>query len=108
MRILLVEDDPELSAILEAGLGERGIQVVRAASFGEGLTRAALGSYDVMILDVNLPGGSGFDLCRRIREREIGTPILMLTARDAVDDRVAGLEAGADDYLIKPFAFREL
>jgi DNA-binding response OmpR family regulator len=79
---------------------------VRAATYGEGRTRAALGSYDVIVLDVMLPGGSGFDLCRAIRDREVGTPILMLTARDAVDDRVSGLEAGADDYLIKPFAFR--
>ena len=108
MRVLLVEDDHELAAILASGLAERGIQVVRAATFDEGRTRAALGSYDVIILDVMLPGGTGFDLCRAVREREIGTPILMLTARDAVDDRVSGLESGADDYLIKPFAFREL
>jgi two-component system copper resistance phosphate regulon response regulator CusR len=94
--------------VLEAGLGEQDVQVVRAATYGDGLTRAALGSYDVIILDVMLPGGSGFDLCREIRARRIGTPILMLTARDTVDDRVRGLDVGADDYLTKPFAFREL
>src|SRR5438445_12230097 len=70
--------------------------------------KALLGTFDVVVLDVMLPGGSGFDLCRELRAREVATPILMLTARDTVDDRVAGLEVGADDYLTKPFAFREL
>ena len=108
MRILLVEDDAELSAVLESGLGEQGFQVVHAGSYGAGRERAVFGSFDVVILDVMLPGGSGFDLCRDLRRRGAGTPILMLTARDALDDRVAGLEVGADDYLTKPFAFREL
>jgi len=108
MRVLLVEDDPELSAIVESGLSEHGFHVAREATFAAGRSRAVLGAYDVIILDVMLPGGSGFDLCRALREREIGTPVLMLTARDAVDDRVMGLDAGADDYLTKPFAFREL
>jgi DNA-binding response OmpR family regulator len=72
------------------------------------LMKAMLGSLDVIVLDVMLPGGNGFDLCRELRAREVGTPILMLTARDTIDDRVAGLEVGADDYLTKPFAFREL
>jgi two-component system copper resistance phosphate regulon response regulator CusR len=74
----------------------------------EARQRAELGQFDVIVLDVMLPDGSGFDLCAWIRARGITTPILMLTARDAVDDRVSGLESGADDYLIKPFAFREL
>jgi DNA-binding response OmpR family regulator len=108
MRVLLVEDDPELSAIIESGLDEHGFQVVREATLEGGLLRAVLAAYDVIILDVMLPGGSGFDLCRSLRERGVGTPVLMLTARDAVDDRVRGLDAGADDYLTKPFAFREL
>ncbi|HEX6537416.1 MAG TPA: response regulator transcription factor [Gemmatimonadaceae bacterium] len=108
MRILLVEDDAELAAILVEGLAELANQVVWARDFAEGKSRAVLGSYDVMILDVMLPGGSGFELCRELRRREIGTPILMLTARDSVDDRVTGLDVGADDYLTKPFAFREL
>ncbi len=108
MRLLLVEDDTELSAVLEAGFTEHGIQVARAATLPDGRARALLDPFDVMVLDVMLPGGSGFDLCRELRQREIATPILMLTARDAVDDRVRGLEVGADDYLTKPFAFREL
>jgi DNA-binding response OmpR family regulator len=108
MRVLVVEDDPELATILEGGFGEQRIEVVVANDVGTGRERAALGTYDVMILDVMLPGGSGFDLCAQIRSRGVATPILMLTARDAVDDRVRGLESGADDYLTKPFAFREL
>jgi two-component system, OmpR family, copper resistance phosphate regulon response regulator CusR len=108
MRVLIVEDDPGLAAIIKTGFGEQGIQVVAEQTFAAGKTRAVLGTFDVIILDVMLPGGSGFDLCRDLRKREIATPILMLTARDTVDDRVAGLEVGADDYLTKPFAFREL
>ncbi len=108
MRILLVEDDRELAKILTDGFREHHIEVVAAGDFAEGLRRAALGQYGVLILDVMLPGGDGFDLCRRIRAKGISTPILMLTARGAVEDRVRGLEAGADDYLAKPFAFREL
>jgi DNA-binding response OmpR family regulator len=108
MRVLLVEDDRSLADIVVAGLREQHLVVVVAASAREGRERAELGDYDVIVLDVMLPDGSGFELCAWIRQRRIATPILMLTARDAVDDRVLGLEAGADDYLIKPFAFREL
>ncbi len=108
MRLLLVEDDPELAAILTAGFREQGSDVVHAATFAAGRSLAATGDYDVVLLDVMLPGGSGFDLCRRLRDGGIETPILMLTAKDALDDRVTGLDAGADDYLVKPFAFREL
>jgi len=108
MRVLLVEDDPGLSAIIRTGFAEQGIQVVAVSTYADGLMKAVLGSLDVVILDVMLPGGNGFDLCRELRAREVATPILMLTARDTVDDRVAGLEVGADDYLTKPFAFREL
>jgi DNA-binding response OmpR family regulator len=108
MRVLLVEDDPGLSAIIRTGFAEQGIQVVSVSTYADGLMKAVLGSLDVVILDVMLPGGNGFDLCRELRAREVATPILMLTARDTVDDRVAGLEVGADDYLTKPFAFREL
>jgi DNA-binding response OmpR family regulator len=108
MRLLLVEDDRELAGILTIGFREHRIEVVSAGDFAEGLRRAALGQYGVLILDVMLPGGDGFDLCRRIRGKGINTPILMLTARGGVEDRVHGLEAGADDYLAKPFAFREL
>jgi DNA-binding response OmpR family regulator len=108
MRVLLVEDDPGLAAIIKTGFSEQGVQVVTVSNYAEGKMKATLGSFDVLVLDVMLPGGNGFDLCRELRAREIGTPILMLTARDTVDDRVAGLEVGADDYLTKPFAFREL
>jgi DNA-binding response OmpR family regulator len=108
VRLLIVEDDPELASILADGLADHHYEVVVAADVPAARDRAVLGTYDVMILDVLLPGGSGFDLCAQIRSRGIATPILMLTARDAIDDRVRGLEAGADDYLTKPFAFREL
>jgi two-component system copper resistance phosphate regulon response regulator CusR len=108
MRILLVEDDAELARVLEAGLREHGHQVALAATLAEGRTKGVQGRFDVMVLDVMLPGGTGFELCRELRQRGVGTPLLMLTARDGVDDRVAGLEVGADDYLTKPFAFREL
>ena len=108
MRLLLVEDDREIGATLESGLQEHGILVERAASYKEGRARALGAQFDLIILDVMLPGGSGFDLCGELRTRGIATPILMLTARDAVADRVTGLERGADDYLTKPFAFAEL
>src|ERR1043166_1050584 len=108
MRVLLVEDDPELASVLESGLTEAGMQVVRERTCDGGRSRAVLGAFDVIVLDVMLPGGNGFDLCREIRKRGIGTPVLMLTARDTVDERVQGLDSGADDYLTKPFAFREL
>src|SRR4051812_47501758 len=108
MKVLLVEDDTELTSILSQGFAEHGIRTTSASTFVDGRARAALGSYDVIILDVLLPGGDGFRLCRELRDRKIATPILMLTALDAVNDRVRGLEVGADDYVVKPFAFREL
>ena len=108
MKVLLVEDDVQLTEILRQGFAEHGIRTTCAANFDEGQSRAALGTYDVIILDVLLPGGDGFLLCDDIRRRQIATPILMLTALDALNDRVRGLEAGADDYVVKPFAFREL
>jgi two-component system copper resistance phosphate regulon response regulator CusR len=107
MQILLIEDDDPLAAAVSAGLREHSYHVQRASTFAEA-SRAARETFDLIVLDVMLPGGSGFDLCRTIRQSGDTTPILMLTARDAVDDRVAGLDAGADDYLTKPFAFREL
>ena len=108
MKLLLVEDDREIGTALESGLEEHGIQVQRAESYREGRARALGAPFDLIVLDVMLPGGSGFDLCGELRNRGIATPILMLTARDAVADRVSGLERGADDYLTKPFAFAEL
>jgi two-component system copper resistance phosphate regulon response regulator CusR len=108
MRILLVEDDRNLAEIIGGGLQEREIRVRVAHTFDDGMMQAALNSFDVIVLDVMLPGGSGFDLARQLRKRGNTTPILMLTARNAVDDRVEGLDSGADDYLSKPFAFKEL
>src|SRR4029077_9144824 len=108
MRVLIVEDDPELAALLREGLREQRIDPALASTFAEGLERGRGTDFDVVILDVRLPGGTGFDLCRRLREEGVAAPVLMLTALDAVDDRVRGLEAGADDYLTKPFDFREL
>jgi two-component system copper resistance phosphate regulon response regulator CusR len=108
MRLLIVEDDAGLAGILREGLAEHHIEATLASTVDEGRERAVLGAWDVIVLDVMLPGGNGFDLCTGLRRRGIRTPILMLTARDTVDDRVLGLDAGADDYLTKPFAFREL
>ncbi|OLC05255.1 MAG: hypothetical protein AUH78_16675 [Gemmatimonadetes bacterium 13_1_40CM_4_69_8] len=108
MRVLIVEDDPELGGLVRDGLRAQRIDATLATSFADGRERAAAGEHDVVILDVRLPGGSGFELCGELRRAGISTPVLMLTALDAVDDRVSGLESGADDYLTKPFAFREL
>lgn len=108
MRVLIVEDDPELGGLVRDGLRAHRIDATVATSFVDGRECAAAGEYDVVILDVRLPGGSGFDLCRELRRAGLTTPVLMLTALDAVDYRVSGLESGADDYLTKPFAFREL
>src|SRR5213594_3050857 len=108
MRVLIVEDDPELAALLGDGLRAQRIDPTLAATFAEGRERATGATYDVIVLDVRLPGGTGFELCRGLRHAGVTTPVLMLTALDAVDDRVRGLESGADDYLSKPFALREL
>jgi two-component system, OmpR family, copper resistance phosphate regulon response regulator CusR len=108
VRVLVVEDDPELAGLLRDGLREHRIDPTLAASFSDGREQALAGDYDVVILDVRLPGGTGFELCGDLRRRGVTVPVLMLTALDAVDDRVRGLAVGADDYLTKPFAFREL
>ncbi len=108
MRVLLVEDDAELAREVAAGLREVASRVTVAGGFAEGLQSGRHEELDVIILDVLLPGGSGFELCRALRASGLETPIMMLTARDAVDDRVTGLDAGADDYVTKPFALQEL
>ena len=108
MRVLIVEDDPELATLLRDGLREHRIDPTIATGFVEGREQALVGDYDVIILDVRLPGGTGYDLCADLRRQNLAVPVLMLTALDAVDDRVRGLAVGADDYLTKPFAFREL
>ncbi len=109
MRVLVVEDDRRLARALLRGLGEAGLRADAVVTAAEALDAAAATSYDVIVLDVMLPGGrDGFSVCSELRRDGVTTPVLMLTARDSVDDRVRGLEAGADDYLVKPFAFREL
>lgn len=108
MRILIVEDEPKMSAFLKQGLEEQRYAVDTADNGEDGLQWALNFPYDVIMLDIMLPGLNGLELCRVLRERDIAAPILMLTARDTIDDRVAGLDCGADDYLVKPFAFREL
>jgi len=108
MRILLVEDDPGLCNTLERGLGESG-NVVDVTHDGEaGMFYAHNAEYDTIILDVMLPGISGVEVCRTLRADGISTPILMLTAKNTLGDKVKGLDAGADDYLVKPFDFEEL
>ena len=107
MRILIVEDDPLLLNAITRGLHDAGIETIDARAFAEAREKLLFASHDVIVLDVMLPGGSGFELCKLARDRRITTPILMLTARDAVVDRIHGLEVGADDYLTKPFAFGE-
>jgi DNA-binding response OmpR family regulator len=108
MRILLVEDDQKAARLLVKGLGEEGFVVDIASSGQEGDEMASINTYDLIVLDWLLPGRDGLTVCRELRARGLQTPILMLTARDGVTDRVAGLNTGADDYLTKPFAFAEL
>ncbi|MBE2239115.1 MAG: response regulator transcription factor [Caldilineaceae bacterium] len=108
MRLLLVEDDHKIASYVKRGLEEEGYAVDVAYTGRDGLDWALASPYDLLILDVMLPGLDGFSVCRQVRQQGIHAPVLMLTARDAVDDRVDGLDAGADDYLVKPFAFREL
>jgi two-component system, OmpR family, response regulator len=108
MRILVVEDEPVIAGALRAILEGVGHGVDVATTGGEALEWAGTFPYDLFVIDVGLPGIDGFTVCGRLREAGIGAPILMLTARDALEDRVAGLDAGADDYLPKPFAAAEL
>jgi DNA-binding response OmpR family regulator len=108
MRILLVEDDSRIARFVAKGLREQAYAVDVAAN-GEGaLEQVSVNTYDLVILDVMIPAPDGFEVCRRLRESGMRVPILMLTARDTTDDRVRGLDTGADDYLTKPFEFREL
>jgi two-component system copper resistance phosphate regulon response regulator CusR len=108
MRILLVEDELNAARMLAKGLRQRAYAVDLAADGEEALYQASVNEYDLIILDVLLPLKDGFEVCRELREAGSTTPILMLTARDAVQDRIAGLDLGADDYLVKPFDFHEL
>jgi two-component system OmpR family response regulator len=108
MRVLVVEDEPKLASLIKRGLDEQGLAVDVADRGEDALWMAGSTPYDAIVLDVMLPGIDGFETCRRLRADEVWTPILMLTSRDGIDDRVAGLDGGADDYLTKPFEFAEL
>jgi two-component system copper resistance phosphate regulon response regulator CusR len=108
MRILVVEDDQKVARFLQKGLREEGYAVDVANDGDEGLLLARVHEYDLLLLDVMLPGKSGLEIVRDVRSKEQATPVLMLTARDAEEDVVLGLDAGADDYLTKPFGFDEL
>lgn len=108
MRILVIEDNHRLSSSLKMNLEHEGYSVDTAYDGQEGQDLAELTPYDLIILDILLPAKDGLEVCRDLRRRRVHTPILLLTARDSVDDRVQGLDCGADDYLVKPFAMREL
>lgn len=107
MRILVIEDELSLAELIQTGLRAEGFLADRADRGEDALWMAGAAPYDVICLDVNLPGIDGFETCRRLREAGVDVPVLMLTARDAVGDRITGLESGADDYLVKPFDFGE-
>jgi two-component system copper resistance phosphate regulon response regulator CusR len=108
MRILLVEDEPKVTSFIQKGLQEQTFEVDIAYDGYLGLKMALSNAYDVLILDVNMPQINGFELCRKLRAEHVTTPVLMLTAFGTTDDKVTGFESGADDYLVKPFEFREL
>jgi two-component system, OmpR family, response regulator len=108
MRVLVVEDEAKMAKLISRGLTEEGHAVDVADRGEDALWMAQAVAYDAIILDVMLPGLDGFETCRELRREQVWTPVLILTARDAVDDRVVGLDTGADDYLVKPFSFAEL
>src|SRR6478752_5776318 len=108
MRVLIVEDETKMAGLIQRGLRQEAIAADVADRGEDALWMAGSTDYDAIVLDVMLPGMDGFETCRRLREGGVWAPVLMLTARDSVEDRVAGLDTGADDYLVKPFAFAEL
>jgi two-component system OmpR family response regulator len=108
MRVLVVEDEPQMARVIRSSLAKEGLAADVATHGEEAVAMTAGCDYDAIVLDVMLPGISGFTACRRMREQGVWAPVLMLTARESVADRVAGLDSGADDYLVKPFALAEL
>jgi two-component system OmpR family response regulator len=108
VRVLIVEDEVKLASLVRRGLRDEGMLADVAVKGEDALWMAGATDYDAIVLDVMLPGLDGFEVCRRLRSDGVWSPVLMLTARDAVEDRVAGLDGGADDYLVKPFVFAEL
>jgi two-component system, OmpR family, response regulator len=108
MHVLVVEDEVKMAALIRRGLSEQGLTVDVAGSGEDALGKARAANFDAIVLDVILPGIDGFETCRRLRVDGVWSPVLMLTARGALEDRVAGLDGGADDYLTKPFSFAEL
>jgi len=108
VRVLIVEDELRMAGLIRRGLVKEGLAADVAPNGEEALVAAGAHPYDAIVLDVMLPGIDGFETCRRLREGGVWSPVLMLTARDSVEDRVSGLDTGADDYLVKPFAFAEL
>jgi two-component system OmpR family response regulator len=108
VRVLVVEDDPAIAQYLKKGLGETGYRVDHLSTAEEALGAATLNEYDVLVVDLMLPGKDGLWLIEEIRDRQVRTPIMILSARQTVDDRITGLRAGGDDYLTKPFSFSEL
>jgi two-component system OmpR family response regulator len=108
MRVLIVEDHVKMAGLIRRGLRKEGMAADVAANGEDALRRAEATEYDAIVLDLMLPGVDGIEVCRRLRDGGVWTPVLMLTARDAVRDRVAGLDGGADDYLTKPFSYAEL
>ncbi len=108
MRVLIVEDEVKMASLIRRGLRDEGLSADVAVNGEDALWMAGSTEYDAIVLDVMLPGIDGFETCRRLRDGGVWVPVLMLTARDAIEDRVAGLDGGADDYLTKPFSFGEL
>ncbi|HEV7922664.1 MAG TPA: response regulator transcription factor [Thermoanaerobaculia bacterium] len=108
MRVLVVEDDPDMAHFIARGLTEQAYAVDVAATGEEAFERATTSTYDAIVLDAMIPPPDGFELCRQLRREAVDVSILMLTARDGLRDRIEGLDSGADDYLVKPFAFEEL
>lgn len=107
MRLLVAEDEPRMAKVIAKGLRENSFAVDLVEDGDTALYQSSINDYDLIVLDVMLPGSDGFEVCRELRKRGLATPILMLTARAAIDDRLTGFDAGADDYLTKPFSFRE-